>query len=174
MEYDPPNFAASHRAQSLAWRACVGIVLFNNEQQVFMGKRIAGDLPASVQRWQLPQGGIDHGETPYRAAKRELAEETGITQTALIYELAGWLSYDLPEVLIGKALQGKYRGQSQKWFAMRFTGHDRDIDLAAHDQIEFEDWAWISLEKCPSLVVPFKRPIYEILASKLQLLLQDN
>lgn len=136
-----------------------------------MGKRVAGDLPADAPRWQLPQGGINDGELPYRAARRELAEETGITQARLLYELSGWLTYDLPEILIGKALKGQYRGQKQKWFAMQFRGIDADINLNTHDQIEFEDWAWMPLDKCASLVVPFKRPVYDVLAARMHSLL---
>ena len=164
--YDVPDFPPDHLAHQLSWRPCAGIALFNGAGKVFCGKRRPNNLPADAPLWQLPQGGIDAGEAPQIAAFRELAEETGIRSARLIYELPDWLRYDLPENLIGTALKGRFRGQKQKWFAMQFTGSDDEIDLAAHDQIEFDDWAWRSLEACVEDVIAFKKPIYQQLAAR--------
>lgn len=167
MSYAVPDYPADHPAQKLAWRPCAGIVLMNRDGLVFSGRRRADKLPADAPLWQLPQGGIDDGETPRDAAFRELAEETGVTEAELVYELPDWLRYDLPEDLIGTALKGKFRGQKQKWFLMRFTGSDAMIDLAAHSQIEFDDWAWRSLAECVERVIDFKKPIYQTLSDRL-------
>ena len=131
-------------------------MLFNQDGKVFVGKRI----DQSVEGWQMPQGGIDKGETPKQAAKRELREETGIDKCDIIAEMDDWVTYDLPEHLIGVAFHGKYKGQKQKWFAMRFIGQDADIDLALHEP-EFSTFRWVSLEELPGLIVPFKRQTYK-------------
>ena len=145
----------------LIYRPCVGIVLINKAGLVWTGKRIQGNLPDGAMLWQLPQGGIDAGETPQKAAFRELEEETGISQATLVYELPYWLTYDLPPEAVGVALKGQYKGQRQKWFAMHYHGDDSDIDLNAHDQKEFETWQWRKLAACPDMVVPFKKHVYE-------------
>jgi putative (di)nucleoside polyphosphate hydrolase len=139
----------------LPYRPSVGVMLINHEGRVFVGRRI----DQSVEGWQMPQGGIDDGETPHEAALRELKEEIGTDKCEFLRELNGWLSYDLPSHLIGVALHGKYRGQRQKWLAARFTGTDADIDLDTHEP-EFESWRWIAMDELPSLIVPFKRDTY--------------
>ena len=167
MVYAVPDYPADHPATKLDWRPCAGIVLMNKDGLVFSGRRRPDQLPDDAPLWQLPQGGIDDGETPLEAAYRELAEETGITQAELVHEIPDWLYYDLPEALIGKALKGKFRGQKQKWFLMRFTGSDDMIDLAAHTQVEFDQWQWRSLAECVDLVIDFKKPIYQSLQEQL-------
>ncbi|HJS45772.1 MAG TPA: RNA pyrophosphohydrolase [Rhizomicrobium sp.] len=140
----------------LPYRPCVGIMLFNRDGQVFVGKRI----DQTVEGWQMPQGGIDKGETPRQAALRELQEEVGTDKAEIIAEMDDWVTYDLPEHLVGVAFKGKYKGQRQKWFALRFTGQDSDIDLAAHEP-EFSAFQWVSLGALPELIVPFKRDTYK-------------
>lgn len=145
------------------YRPAVGIMLLNREGRIFVGRRI--DMPAGLAAWQMPQGGIDPGETPRAAALRELKEETGTDKALILGESRGWLHYDLPEELAGGIWGGRYRGQRQKWFAMRFTGEDGDIDPAATEHPEFDAWEWVLPERLPDLIVPFKRPLYrDILA----------
>ncbi|WP_142849937.1 RNA pyrophosphohydrolase [Telmatospirillum sp. J64-1] len=141
---------------SLPYRLGVGIVLFNDQGLVLAAKRI--DTPGDA--WQMPQGGIDEGEDPRSAALRELEEEVGTAKAEIIAESAGWLSYDLPEDIRAKVWKGRYRGQKQKWFAMRFLGRDTDIDIATTHP-EFSDWKWLPLDSLPGLIVPFKRPLYD-------------
>ena len=143
-------------SSDLPYRPCVGIMLFNRDGKVFVGKRI----DQTVEGWQMPQGGIDKGETPRQAALRELLEEVGTDQAEIIAEMNDWVTYDLPEHLVGVAFKGKYKGQRQKWFALRFTGQDSEIDLTAHEP-EFSSFQWVSLEALPELIVPFKRETYK-------------
>ncbi len=160
----------------LAWRLGVGIVLFNHDGQVFSAHRKQNNITpdtANDKLWQFPQGGIDAGETPRQAAGRELAEETGISDAQILYELPYWLTYDLPTALTHALWQGQYRGQRQKWFAMRLIGAAA-IDLNAHATPEFDDWAWRDLQDCVDLVVPFKRAIYAELAEKFSHLATAN
>ena len=147
----------------LPYRPCVGIMLVNADGKVFAGKRI----DQTVEGWQMPQGGIDDGESPREAARRELQEETGTDKAEIIAELPDWLTYDLPAHLVGIAFKGRYKGQKQKWFLMRFTGQDSDIDLHAHEP-EFSDWKWFALDEIPGLIVPFKRPTYEAVIAGFQ------
>ncbi len=140
------------------YRPCVGIMLLNKQGWVFVGNRI--DVPGD--HWQMPQGGIDDGEDPVDAAFREVNEETGIdpSKIELICQSKTWHSYDLPKPLSRKIWRGKYRGQTQCWFAMRFTGENGDINLNTH-KAEFAQWRWVKLNDLTALIVPFKRHTYQ-------------
>jgi putative (di)nucleoside polyphosphate hydrolase len=149
----------------LPYRLNVGACLFDRRGLVLMCRR--ADVPNAegpAGGWQLPQGGMDEGEDPRAAVLRELAEEIGTDKAEILAEHPEWLTYDLPDHLIGKALGGRYRGQKQRWFALRFTGEDADIRLDADPHPEFDAWRWVPLAEIPRLIVPFKRPIYEVLA----------
>lgn len=146
---------------SLPYRNGVGIMLLNQTNQVFVGKRI----DTTSEAWQMPQGGVDPGETPLQAALRELKEEIGTDKVELLRESADWYTYDLPDELIGKLWEGKYRGQKQKWFAMRLSGTDADIDIATHDP-EFCEWQWLDMRLLPDIIVPFKRSLYKALVEE--------
>jgi len=140
----------------LPYRPCVGVMLLNRHGQAFVARRI--DMPSEA--WQMPQGGIDEGEDPRTAAFRELREEIGTDKAEILAESRDWLTYDLPPDLLGKIWNGRYRGQRQKWFVMRFTGTDADINIDT-DEPEFLDWKWAEIDRLPSLIVPFKRALYE-------------
>ena len=152
--YDRINLASM--TQFLPYRPCVGVVLANADGMVFTGERT--DTPGA---WQMPQGGIDEGETAELAALRELEEETGIDASLVVVaaETPEWIRYDLPDHLIGKVWNGKYRGQEQKWFLLRFMGEDRDIDIGKHHR-EFTRWRWSSPSEVLDHIVPFKRDVY--------------
>lgn len=144
-------------------------MLINASGLVWIGRRLpkwVGDKSAAI--WQMPQGGIALGEDPEHAALRELEEETAITSVEVLAEASGWLTYELPEHLVGVALKGRYRGQRQKWFAMRFTGDDSEINISARDgrKAEFDAWRWARMAELPDLVLPFKRPVYAALADE--------
>lgn len=147
------------------YRPNVGLVVFHTTGLVFLGKRV--HTPAPFQ-WQFPQGGMDDGETPRQAALRELEEETGIApkHVELLEETDDWLYYEFPPG-VRESRGWTYRGQRQKWFALRFIGHDSDIRLDAHTP-EFSDWRWASLDQAVELVIPFKRPVYEEAARRFQ------
>lgn len=149
----------------LPYRPNVGAVLFNRTGLVFVARR--ANMPNAegpAGGWQLPQGGIDEGEDPGSALLRELEEEIGTSKAEVIGEHPDWLTYDLPPNLLGIAWRGRYRGQRQRWFALRFTGEDNDIRLDLDPHPEFDAWRWVPLPELPSLAVPFKRTIYEMLA----------
>ena len=147
---------------NLPLRIGVGIILINNENKVFVGKRI--DNPKKF--WQMPQGGINNNENLFQAAKRELKEETGITKIKLVKELDEWLIYNLPKNLLGKIWQGKYKGQKQKWFVMKFEGKDQEINVNTCSP-EFLDWKWVNPSELPKIVVNFKVDIYKKLLKEL-------
>ncbi len=139
----------------LPYRPGVGVMLLNEHNHVMVGQR----LDSTLEAWQMPQGGIDPGEDPITAALRELEEEIGTAKAAIIAESRDWLTYDLPNDLIGKLWKGRYCGQRQKWFVMRFTGIDADINLmTAHP--EFRAWRWAPAKSLPEMIVPFKRDLY--------------
>lgn len=152
----PNSKRAAADPADLPYRLGVGAVLLNAEGRVFVAQRI--DTPGA---WQMPQGGIDKGEDPAEAVFRELEEEIGTAAAELIAETDGWITYDLPDDLRGKVWKGKYRGQKQKWYALRFAGSDADIDLTAHKHPEFSDWKWVDMTRLVDLIVDFKRPLYE-------------
>jgi putative (di)nucleoside polyphosphate hydrolase len=153
------------RFEDLPYRPCVGVMVLNRAGLAFVGRRIEGPEQVDANHaWQMPQGGIDPGEDPWPAALRELREETNISTVERLGEIAEWLIYDIPREIVGQAWKGKYRGQRQKWFALRFTGADGEINLAnpggTHQQ-EFAAWRWEPMQNVPDLVVPFKRAVYE-------------
>lgn len=142
---------------SLPYRPCAGVVLVNRDGLVFAGQR----LDTTALSWQMPQGGIDKDETPRAAALRELREETGVTRDLLVpvAKTHHWITYDLPDELMGKAWGGKYRGQRQKWFLYRFTGPDTSIDIQT-EHPEFSAWCWLKADDLVAGIVPFKRDAY--------------
>lgn len=155
------------KAEDLPYRPCVGIMVLNRAGLVWSGRRIPignSEYDGSPQLWQMPQGGIDPGEDPLPAAIRELYEETGMKTVSLLAEAGRWIHYDLPAELIGIGLKGKYRGQTQRWFAFRFEGDEGEIAInppPGGHKPEFDAWAWKPMQDLPDLIVPFKRRVYE-------------
>lgn len=149
----------------LPYRPCVGVMVLNRAGLVFIGRRSGGiEHVDDVHVWQMPQGGVDPGEDVYRAALRELREETNISSVELAGEATDWLSYDLPPEVANLAWNGRYRGQTQKWYALRFTGDESEIDVvnpAGGHKPEFTDWRWEPMHNLPDLVIPFKRKVYQ-------------
>jgi putative (di)nucleoside polyphosphate hydrolase len=159
--------ASAGRIEDLPYRPCIGIALFNRAGLVWAGKR--ADAPGEAEGvgtwWQMPQGGIDEGEDHYKAALRELYEETSIRNVSLIREAPGWFKYDLPRHLVPTSWGGRYRGQKQKWLAFRFEGDDTEVDVlhpgGGRHKAEFSEWRWERLARLPDLIVPFKRKVYD-------------
>jgi putative (di)nucleoside polyphosphate hydrolase len=155
------------KAVDLPYRPCVGIMVLNRDGLVWAGRRTPVDnseYDGSAKMWQMPQGGIDKGEEPEKAAWRELYEETGMRSVSLIAQAKAWFNYDLPDHLIGIGLKGKYRGQTQAWFAFRFEGDETEIAINPPPDghaVEFEEWAWTKMEDLPERVIEFKRGVYE-------------
>ena len=151
------------KADRLPYRPCVGVVLIDRRGMIFAGRRKDTDAPA----WQMPQGGIDKGEEPEAAALRELGEETGVApdRVEVIGRTPDWVTYDLPPELLGKVWGGKYRGQKQLWFLMRFLGADAEIDIET-EHPEFREWRWVTADEMLAAIVPFKRAVYaEVVAA---------
>ena len=151
---------------NLPLRLGVGIVLLNSENKIFVGKRI--DNP--VNSWQMPQGGVDKNENLLNAAFRELGEETGVKNVKLIKEIDTWLTYDLPKNLLGKLWNGKYRGQRQRWFVMRFIGKDEEVNVKTKNA-EFKEWKWIAVDQLTNVAVDFKLQIYKKISEELNMLI---
>ena len=149
--------------KELPLRLGVGVVVLNKENKVFVGKR--KDNP--VNKWQMPQGGVDNGEDLVGAMKRELSEETGIKNIKILKEIDGWSKYELPDYLLGKIWKGKYRGQKQKWFVVKFLGSDNEINLETKNP-EFIEWQWIDIDSLPGVIVDFKKKVYEGLIPKIK------
>ena len=147
----------------LPLRIGVGVIVLNEKNRVFVGKR--RDNP--VDKWQMPQGGVDEGEKLIDAMKRELEEETGIKNIKILKEIDGWSEYELPENLLGKIWRGKYRGQKQKWFIVKFIGDEDEINLKT-SKPEFIEWKWLDIENLPGVIVEFKRKVYEDLLPKIR------
>jgi len=150
-----------HVMSNLPYRPCAGIMLINSKGRVFVGQRI----DTTAEAWQMPQGGIDEGESPKEAALRELREEIGTDKATILAESRDWLHYDLPEALQGKLWGGKYRGQRQKWFLCRYDGKDDDINLET-EHPEFRAWQWVAVEDVPHLIVPFKQQLYRAIVDE--------
>jgi putative (di)nucleoside polyphosphate hydrolase len=144
------------------YRPNVGVVLFHPDGRVWYGRRAGTPGPYN---WQFPQGGVDEGEDYLTAARRELAEETGVTSADLIGEISDWVAYDFPDGYGGSKQARGWAGQKQKWFAFRFTGEEAEVDLEQHDEIEFDAWRWGRLDEAPDLIVPFKRDAYQVVVA---------
>lgn len=163
MEIDPTT---------LPYRPCVGVVLFNRDGLVWAGRRMKEgntEYSGSPKLWQFPQGGIDESEEPEPAALRELYEETGVSSVAPLARSRGWLTYDLPREMLGRGLKGRFRGQRQMWFALRFEGEESEIRIQPPPDghaPEFDAWEWVRLAEMPERIVEFKRPVYDALVAE--------
>ena len=151
-------------SQKLPMRKGVGVIILNKENKVFVGKR--KDNP--INKWQMPQGGVDDGEDNLSAMKRELLEETSIRNIKLLKEIDGYFEYELPKNLVGIIWKGKFRGQKQKWFITKFIGNENEINLNTKNP-EFIEWKWVSIEELPDVIVDFKKSMYQKLSKKIKL-----
>ena len=163
--------------KSLPYRPCAGMMVINRAGLVFIGRRTDGpEHVDDTHVWQMPQGGIDEDEDSYEAALRELYEETSIRSVKKLGEIAQWLTYDLPSEVAKKAWKGKYRGQKQKWYALRFTGKESEINIddpGGGHKPEFVEWRWVEMRELPGLVIPFKRQTYERVVKEFERFAQD-
>jgi len=155
-----------NKSKNLPLRLGVGVVLLNSDNKVFVGKRI--DNPVNF--WQMPQGGVNDNENLLYAANRELKEETGVESVKFIKEIDNWLTYELPKNLLGKIWKGKYRGQKQKWFIMRFIGNEEEINIKTKNA-EFLEWKWIDANQLLNVVIDFKLDVYKSIVKELNILL---
>lgn len=149
------NLENEEYISKLPYRPSVGMMILNNKLEVFVGRRI----DSRTEAWQMPQGGIDQGEVPSESVLREMEEEIGTNKAEIIAETQQWYNYDLPFYLISKLWNGKYRGQRQKWFLLKFLGEDKDINIKS-DHPEFIAWKWVKIEELPQIIVPFKKNLY--------------
>jgi putative (di)nucleoside polyphosphate hydrolase len=154
---DPPD-AANDGGPLALYRPNVGVVLFDGQGRVWLGRRAGAPGPDN---WQFPQGGVDKGEDLLTAARRELQEETGVVSTDYLGQTDDWITYDFPIGYPGSKIARGWKGQKQVWFALRFTGQEPEINLFGHRHVEFDDWRWADIDEAPALVVPFKREAYE-------------
>lgn len=162
-------------AEALPMRSCVGVMLVNRDGLIWLGRRVpkwVADRSAAL--WQMPQGGLEPGERPVDAALRELFEETGVRSVEILAEDDEWLAYELPQPLVGVALKGRYRGQKLRWFAMRFTGSDKEIDIRPRRGVkaEFDAWRWERPERIVELTVAHKQPLYSTVLQRFGHLVQ--
>lgn len=163
MNHVQPQDLVPDHLTTLPYRNGVGVMLFNRKGEVLVAKR----LDMTAEAWQMPQGGMDAGESPSSAALRELKEEIGTDNVEVLRESADWYTYDLPDQLIPKIWDGQYRGQKQKWFAARFLGQDNEIDIDTL-QPEFSEWKWVDIRMLPDLIVPFKKSMYRAIVDEFQ------
>lgn len=165
----PYNNFLNGRSNLLPYRLGVGMMIINSRGQIFVGKRV----DTKLQAWQMPQGGIDVGETPSKAAMREMEEEIGSKAGHIIAESKNWYSYDIPKFMIPKLWDGNYKGQKQKWFLINFIGADDEINLAT-DHPEFEEWRWVDIDELPNIIIPFKKKLYKAVIEEFEPLLKKG
>lgn len=150
--------------RKLPYRDGVGMCIINKKKEIFVGKRISSKFDG----WQMPQGGIDLGETPSKAAMREMLEEIGTSNGVIMSETKSWYCYDVPRLLVPKLWNGAYRGQRQKWFLIMFEGEDSEINVDASIHPEFYKWQWVDYQSLPDIIIPFKRKLYQSVLAEFQ------